>query len=580
MFLPPRYIIEAQVRGAACLHKRSIGGEDVSAIRVAALQIEPEPGNMQGNLEQLVELMHRAAENGANLIVAPEMVTTGYCWSNRSAITKYVEPVPGPTTDAVEQAASRTGTHVVFGMAEIDQRTKIFYNSAILVGPGGLVGHYRKIQPYAAEPRWAKHGDLGFPVFDAGGVRIGMAICMDAMFPETIRVMALKGADVICLPTNWFGEAAPSPFWRARAWENGVYLIAANRWGQERGTQFAGGSCVIDPFGRVLSAVEDANGFVISEVDPNLAKTRRNAVLDGRRPSAYHDIPLDPYRWNPMVTFGLYDDMTLPPGREAKVTVLQIEPASNWDEWFENVRPSGEGCDLLVVPPPEPPESVKEAHSMATTIPGPVTDRLVRLAAETGGSVVTEVIEHAECRIYRTVVLVDPSGPVARHRSIHLLSSDTSWAHRGDEWTCTDIKFGRVGLVSGADLLYPETARCLALRGCDIMACPSAGVMHKDLHGMDWSLARVRAGENNTFLAFANLAGSGKKAMYSGGSGVFGPDTFERPARESVVGKGLGCASLWIDVTRPDTSVPVTKVRAKPLLAMRQTHWFDPLVSQ
>ena len=159
--------------------------------------------------------------------------------------------MPGPTTQRFAEIAADHDCWIVVGLAEVDPETGIYYNSAVLIGPEGPVGLYRKTHAYISEPKWAKDGDLGLPVFDTPIGRIAMTICMDACYPETARVPALAGADVICFPTNWLSEKSPSPSWMARAAENGVYLIAANRYGLERGCSSpeVGG----DRSGRVLA---------------------------------------------------------------------------------------------------------------------------------------------------------------------------------------------------------------------------------------------------------------------------------------------------------------------------------------
>ena len=208
---------------------------------VAAIQFEPELGAKEENLRRLLALVEEAARRGARLIVTPEMATTGYCWYDREEIRPHVEPIPGPTTERFAQVARERGCYVVVGMPEVAPETGIFYNSAALVGPEGLVGVYRKTHSYISEPKWAKDGDLGLPVWETPLGRLGILICMDADYFEPARLLALQGADVLCFPTNWLEEKSPSAAWMARAFENGCYLIAANRYGCERGVQFSGG---------------------------------------------------------------------------------------------------------------------------------------------------------------------------------------------------------------------------------------------------------------------------------------------------------------------------------------------------
>src|SRR5439155_22579194 len=175
--------------------------------------------------------------------------------------------------------------------------TGAYYNSAALVGPDGLSGRYRKTHAFITEVRWAADGDLGLPVFETPLGRLGILICMDAEYPETARVLALQGCDVVCFPTNWLGEHSPSPFWMQRAYENGAFWVAANRYGLERGVQFSGGSAVIGPDGRIRDLVDSGDGIAMAAVDLSLARQERADRLRRRRPDHYRDVSLNSYLW-------------------------------------------------------------------------------------------------------------------------------------------------------------------------------------------------------------------------------------------------------------------------------------------
>ena len=154
---------------------------------------------------------------------------------------------------------------------------------------------------------------------------------MDASFPETARVLALRGADVICFPTNWLLEKAPAPAWITRAFENGVYLVAADRWGNERTVEFSGGSAVIDPDGAIQSYRDTGNGIVYGYIDIAKARDKKFAAnetgdkLLERRPNHYSDSVLNTYLFNPDEYFGLYGQDGLPAGKESTIAVCQME---------------------------------------------------------------------------------------------------------------------------------------------------------------------------------------------------------------------------------------------------------------
>ncbi|GBD19501.1 (R)-stereoselective amidase [bacterium HR27] len=138
--------------------------------------------------------------------------------------------MPGPTTECFAALAREHGCYLVVGLPEVDPRTGIFYNSAVLIGPSGVLGVYRKTHSFISEPKWAKDGDRGLPVWETELGRLGILICMDADYFEPARLLALQGADVLCFPTNWLLEKGPGASWMARALENSCYLVAADRY--------------------------------------------------------------------------------------------------------------------------------------------------------------------------------------------------------------------------------------------------------------------------------------------------------------------------------------------------------------
>jgi predicted amidohydrolase len=245
-----------------------------TAYKAAAIQFEPAMFEKQRNIARLLDLVRVAATAGARLIVTPEMGTTGYCWYDRAEIKAFVETVPGPTTDSFQELAAEFGCYVVIGLPEVDADTDLYFNSAVLIGPQGIVGKHRKSHPYISEPKWAASGDA-HAVFDTEIGRIAMLICMDIHFFETARLAAVAGADVICHISNWLAERAPAPYWINRAFENACYVIESNRWGLERTVQFSGGSCIIEPDGNVAAVVDKGDGIAYGVIDLAFARRRQ-----------------------------------------------------------------------------------------------------------------------------------------------------------------------------------------------------------------------------------------------------------------------------------------------------------------
>ncbi len=489
--------------------------------RVAAIQYDPTLGEKEKNVTDLLRLVEEAASNGARLIVLPEMATTGYCWESRNEIALYVETVPGPTTDRFAQLAYQHECFIAISFPEVDATTNVYYNCMVLIGPQGIIGTYRKIHSYMSEPRWARDGDLGIPVWDTPLGRLAGLICMDAMYFESARIPALHGADVLLFPTNWFDDKCPSSWWMARAFENGTYFIAANRHGKERGVQFSGGSCILAPDGSIQAYLDDGEGIVYGEVDLSRSRNKRWGILSGgqvttnpdddsigdrladRRPAEYITLVNNTYLWEPLRYHSMYDLGALPPGQLSCVGIIQTELEA-FQEYKRGRDQSGpyellRGMlrtmmrdaaparpDVLVLPelmlpgPAPSKEAIEHFQAGAVMIPGAETDALVELAAEFQISLVLGIAEkdtsagHAVPTFYNTVLLIDPEGIYGTYRKLHLTRTDRLWASPGNlGLPFFDTPAGRIGLATGYDVLFPETLRVLAGKGVDLVCAPT-----------------------------------------------------------------------------------------------------------
>ena len=268
----------------------------------------------------MLALVEQAAGKGARLIVTPEMGITGYCWFDRAEVQPFVETVPGNVTDRFAEVARRHDCYIVIGLPEVDQQTNLYYNTAVLIGPKGVVGKHRKTHPYISEPKWSAPGDGGHQVFDTPIGRIALLICMDIHFIETARLVSLQGADVICHISNWLAERTPAPYWINRAFENSCYVIESNRWGLERTVQFSGGSCIIAPDGSIEAVIDKGDGLAVGQIDLERVRQRKvlgEEVFEQRRPELYTNLATNTFAWNPRDFFGLYR----PPAAAAGATV-------------------------------------------------------------------------------------------------------------------------------------------------------------------------------------------------------------------------------------------------------------------
>ena len=268
---------------------------------IAGIQTDVVFKDINANLSVLESHLRSEVAQGTHLTVFPECFTTGYCFDSLEEAMAFAESVPGPTTDRIASICKELNTFVVCGMLE--KSGSQLFNTAVLIGPDGLIGSYRKVHlPYLGVDRFTTPGDRPFEVFEAAGVRIGMLICYDGGFPEAARVLAIRGADIIFLPTNWPpGGAYMAEFSiNCRAMENGVYFAAVNRIGFENGFSFNGKSRICSPVGATMATIdEDTPGIIRAEIDPIAARTKRIVRVLGkhmidrmadRRPEMYNAI--------------------------------------------------------------------------------------------------------------------------------------------------------------------------------------------------------------------------------------------------------------------------------------------------
>ena len=269
-------------------------------VKIAAVQMEPRLMKVSENLESILNAVRKAADNEANLIVFPECSLTGYIFSSREEALPFAETIPGPSTKKLISLCEGLKVYVIFGLLE-KANDKLF-NTAAFVGPQGLIAGYRKNHlPFLGVDRFVDRGDKPFQVHQTPIGNIGLEICYDIVFPESSRVMTLMGADILALPTNFpqgrgRGEKLNCCV-SARAIENRVHVVSADRVGGERGYSFAGLSKIVDASGNVLGlASADKEEIIYGEVSLETARQKHLVFIPGewgvdhikdRRPELY-----------------------------------------------------------------------------------------------------------------------------------------------------------------------------------------------------------------------------------------------------------------------------------------------------
>lgn len=275
--------------------------DGLETLTAASIQMEPHLGDVQRNLEATTSLLEGAFADGARLAVLPEACSSGYMFHDADEARGVAELVPkGPACTTWTRLCASYGGYLVAGILEKESGS--LYNTAVLLGPDGLVGKYRKVHLWAKEHSLYSPGDLGFPVYETAIGRLGMAICYDAWFPETTRCLALGGADIVCIPANWVpvpGQPANYPplahmMLMTAAHSNLVYVVAADRVGCERGQDFLGCSIIVDSQGWPISgpASDRATEVLLAELRPVGSRQERasrefNNPLAERRPDVY-----------------------------------------------------------------------------------------------------------------------------------------------------------------------------------------------------------------------------------------------------------------------------------------------------
>jgi predicted amidohydrolase len=265
--------------------------------KLALAQISSKRENKEANLQKIEKLTLKAKYQGADLVIFPEMSLTGYVVLDQ--VYELAETVPGTSTKKIETLAKQTGMHIIFGMPELSEKTQAtVFNTAVFVGPKGLIGKYRKMylptHSVFEEKRYFRPG-YEPAAFQTDLGNIGLSICYDVFFPEVYRLTRLKGAQLlVCISAS---PAVRKDYFEiltsARALENTAFLAYVNLAGVEDGLQFWGGSRLVCPTGDVVAkASYDEEDFIVCEVDYSELRTAETFIptLRDLRPELFEKL--------------------------------------------------------------------------------------------------------------------------------------------------------------------------------------------------------------------------------------------------------------------------------------------------
>ncbi len=458
----------------ACPEEGETGPMAETSLEIALIHMAVRYRRVTENRQRLIDLNREAAKASARIILNTEMGVSGYAFDSRKQVAPLTETQRGETIRELSKIAREYGVYIGVGLAERDEGTDIFYNSAFMLGPEGrTLSRYRKVN---AELRW---GCPGRPrqesVADTPWGRIGMLICSDSYYGLLPRTAALKGVDLLWVPANWPpGELDPMEIWRARAMENGYYLAAVNRTGKDRRMDCREAcSCVFDPEGAMILAGACAESKIYTVSLPldgkGKIKSRRELCLKGREPRYYENMYLNLRRIRDLTEFfelpppGLLTVHSIVPEKEVMLP-FQVE------HMLEEVALK-EGANLFLLPPME---------KMAVEL-----DNLSRLAKKRGIGIFTRYHDGSRDCFF----LATPEG------------GKTYSSVKKGAFPTACYGPAKIAMFSYEAFSHPELAVSYAKQGCDI-ALLSEPLLNKEMA----LLAGVRTIEN---LAAGICAGNG-----------------------------------------------------------------------
>ena len=497
--------------------------------RAAAVQTLARLGDFDYNIALATKYVEDAVRQGAELVVFPECMDTGYLFDSPAHCRSLAETLTdGPFIKALSALARKHSIYIASGITEWDPAKEKIFNSGIMFDRKGEIAcHYHKQFLATHDQNWFSFGERGCPVVDTDLGRIGLLICFDGRIPEIFRSMAMQGAEMIVDMANFFAMDQADMWGPARSYENGVWLVAATKAGYERSIYYPGGSMIVDPKGRVLSKVPyDTHGMAISDIDLDAAADKSiystNDKIADRRPDTYGIMAL-PYNKTPVC--GIADKPLIPSKSVTKVAAVQmhVTDSVNTFDVLDMVDHTAKlGVKVLTLPEYAFSSNciliAAEAAALADQTPA-LLAKVSTIAAKYECLIAVPSVERAATGLHVTTYLIGPDGKeTGRYRKTHLTAEERQWARAGNEYPVFDTPFGRIGVMSGYDAVFPESSRCLAIAAADIILWPASlrEPFEREL------LAIPRAEDNRVAVVLANRVDS----PYPGGSVVIPPTGF------------------------------------------------------
>jgi predicted amidohydrolase len=550
-------------------------------LRAAAAQTLARLGDIAHNIELSTRLVDEAVRQGAELVVLPECMDTGYLFDSADHCRALAERVPdGAFVSAMAALARKHAIFIASGITEWDPARGRVFNSGIMLDRKGEVAiHYHKQFLATHDQNWFSFGERGCPVVDTDLGRIGLLICFDGRIPEIARSLALQGAEIIVDMANFFAMDQAEMWGPARAYENGVWLVAATKAGSERSIYYPGGSMIVDPKGRVVARMPyDRHGVVVADVHPDWAHDKSvyaaNDKFADRRPATY-SILVEGYQDTPVSKVA--HQPIVPAQAASKVAAVQIHVAKAVarDDVFAMLDHAAKlGAKVLTLPEYALIASWAPTAAQAQlAADGAVADIAAAsaIAKRYGCAIALPTITRDAGRLFPTTILIGPDGgEIGRYRKTHLTAEERPWATAGDDYPVFDTPFGRLGVMMGYDALFPEASRCLAAAAADIVLWPAAmrEPFEREL------IAVPRAADNRVALVIANRL----DCPYPGGSVVVPPTGFPLWDINQVAPRSLAMGAvmpMFVDLAVCRQKQMIPKV---DMFANRLTQTYSALV--
>ncbi len=463
-------------------------------IKVAAVEFNPVEQNVQANIDGIVAKVTTASQNGAKLIVLPEVAVTGWIIASK----KDSDTIPGKATAAMEKITKKYNNYVVIGLYEYDPITGLMHNAAALIGPKGYIGKYRKNQIPEGDFNTAAPGNLGFPVFDTDIGRIGILICFDDSRLQSLLIPSLRGIDILAMP---IGSDTTPKFEKMSNGNHstianiatlspwiGINTVATNQAGLVKipklnfVDQFTGGSSIWSATGKQLASSKagtwtkpEEPTIIYATIDTSKKSEQKEFWLKNRRPELY----------------GIYNLYKAPVDPAANTTqnqiaalLLQYDPINgdvdaNAKKVDSLIKSNPNGFNLAVLPFNSflGKAALNKANisQYAETIDGKSASLAADIAKKYKTYLLFSMPESKDGKYYETAILFDFNGKqVGIYRKSHLNDSERQWATAGNDlpvFSTNDL--GRLAIMLNDEVRIPELTEVYALNRADLILIPA-----------------------------------------------------------------------------------------------------------